>query len=198
MRSYPTISDVYTAFCPKNWGKAQRSKNELAQRPCITLGQLDDLYGVKDAARIVVKENLGGIYSLGMNRETMNQETATTVADLFVARYGGECTMFALMVYFSGYTMDYKGTYANYDVQDILLQFSKKFLPWWRQKQGMAAEPKAVEVPTGPCGMEGLKVYLRDKAYRGEDLRSGGLYARGVVNEALIQEVEAEIAAGVF
>jgi len=197
LKDFPTITKVYEYFAPMNWGKAQKLKNELAVKSCITLGQLDVVYNVEGAAKMVVKVNLGGVYSLGMNRELMNQNTADMVADMFVARYGDECTMYGLMIYFSGYLMDYKGTYANYDVQDILLQFSKKFMPWWRLKQGtpMAVEKKKDEYG-GPTGLEGLKCYLRVKYRNGENLREGGLWDHGYVNEELVSQIEAEMRAG--
>ena len=189
---------MYENFSPKNWGKAQRKKDELAKRQCITLNQLDDIYGVDGAAKLVVKANLGGVYSLGMNREVMNQNTADMASDLFVARFGKDCTMFALMIYFSGYLMDYKGTYSNYDVQDILLQFSKKFLPWFRQKQGVKEMKSGEVMNDGPKGLDGLMVYLMAKKRNGEDLRSGGLYRLGYVTEDIIQDVERKVESGVF
>lgn len=192
MKDYPNISFVYEAFAPSQWGKTQRMKEELAVKPCITLGQLDDLYDVPGAAKMVVKANLGGVYSLGMNREMMNQQTADMAADLFVARYGNECTMYGVMIYFSGYLMDYKGTYMNYDVQDILLQFTKKFLPWYRVRQGKK-EVKVEEVPSGPCGLDGLMVYLRMKYNRNENLREGGLWDNGFVTEEMVTKVEIEM-----
>lgn len=198
LRHFPTISNVYDYFAPQNWGKVQKRKDELAVARCVTLGQLDDVYGVEEAAKTVVFNNLVGVYSMGMNRELMNKQTADTAADLFVARYGGECTMFAMMIYFSGYLMDYKGTYANYDVQDILGQFSKKFLPWWRQKQGMSKKPAPEPVREGPKGAEGLKDYLMMKLARGEDLRSGGLWDHGFITEETVREIETYAASGAF
>lgn len=192
LKDYPTISAVYDSFAPLQWGKAQRMKDDLATRECITLGMLDTVYGVQGAAKMVVKVNLGGIYSLGMNREVMNQQTADMAADLFVARYGNECTLYAMMIYFSGYLMDYKGTYQNYDVQDILLQFSKKFLPWFRMKQGVK-EPKKEKEPTGPCGKDGLMVYLRMKFRNGENLREGGLWDNHFIDEEIVAQIEDEM-----
>lgn len=193
LNAYPTISAVYDNFAPLKWGQAQRMKDDLAAKECITLGMLDTVYGVQGAAKMVVKVNLGGIYSLGMNREVMNQQTADMAADLFVARYGNECTMYAMMIYFSGYLMDYKGTYQNYDVQDILLQFSKKFLPWYRLKQGMKEPKQDVKVPEGPCGKDGLMVYLRMKFRRGENLREGGLWDNGFIDEEMVSRIEVEM-----
>lgn len=198
LKEYPTISEVYKTFAPGSWGKAQKKKNDLAVKPCITLNMLEDIYGEPDAAKTVVLNNFVGVYSMGMNREIMNRQTADTAADLFVARYGKECTMYALMIYFSGYLMDYKGTYANYDVQDILGQFSKKFIPWWRQRQGMGNKPVQEKPREGPKGVEGLKDYLKLKLARGEDLRSGGLWDNGFVTEAMVQEIEAYAASGAF
>lgn len=192
MKEYPTISMVYESFAPLNWGKAQRYKNDYAKKSCVTLAVLDDIYEVPGAAKMVVKANLVGVYSLGMNRELMNQQVADMAADLFVARYGNECTLYGLMIYFSGYLMDYKGTYLNYDVQDILLQFSKKFLPWWRSKQVNEVK-KEPEVKSGPVGFDGLMVYLRKKYASGENLREGGLWSLGFVTEKMVLDVEAEM-----
>ena len=211
MKDYPTSGNVLMVFAPVNWGKAQKKKDDLAKRDCITLGQLDMVYGEDGLAKMVVKNNLTGVYSMGMNREMMNQQTADITADLFVSRYGNECTMYALMIYFSGYLTDYKSTYLNYDVQDILLQFSKKFRQWWVQKMGTGEKKVEVDVPTGPCGIEGMMVYvkqkyntyLQKKAAGDEDadeydLHSGGLYKYGFVTDEIIDRVMIEAEQGIF
>lgn len=195
-QSFPSIGDVYRFFSPSMWGYVQSHKEECATRPCITISQVDDVYGVVGGARWIVKEQITGIYSLGMNREPMNTKAQDLAADLFVSRYGSS-TLYALMVYFSGYLTDYKSSYASYDVQDILQQFGKKFLPQWRTKTGVPVE--RVKSDAGrPVGREALLLYLRKKAESGEDLRSGGLYEFGYVTEDTIREVEQQLRDGIF
>lgn len=193
LEDFPITNSVMDFFAPKNWGRAQKNKDVWGKMESVSLGQLDAVYGEEGLAKVVVKANLAGIYSMGMNREMMNQQTADVTADLFVARYGYECTPYQMLIYFGGYLTDYKGTYQNYDVQDILMQFSKKFVPWMVQKKGVK-EVKEVQkkVAEGPTGTEGLKAYLRIKLAKGENLRDGGLWRFGFINEAIVEEIENE------
>lgn len=188
LQQYPITNDVLQEFVPLNWGRYQKNRERYAKEECLPLGCLDEAYGEDGLARMVVKVNIGGIYSLSVNKIPLNDENLNTVADLFVARHGMECSMWAMMVYFSGYVMDYKGTYAPFDYQDIIMQFSKKFLPWWRQKQGVKKQPEKVEVRQGPVGHEGLIYFLIEKYQRGEDLRTGGLWDNHFIGEKDIEE----------
>ncbi len=99
--------------------------------------------------------------------------------------------MYALIVYFAQYLTEYKASFAQFDVQDILLQFSKKFLPWWR---GRLAEvkniaPQQQRAETDPIA-ERNAYLLEEYIANGYDVRQSGLYAYGFITEDEVKELE--------
>lgn len=130
----------------------------------------------------------------------MPYEAANNAAALFVAKYGNQCTLYGVMLYFGNYSTEYKSSFAQFDVQDVLQQFSKKFLPWWQSRLGREQNSKATikDDDTRPRGIEALKIYIKRTLSEGGDIRAGGLYRQGQITEALIAECEKEIREGVF
>lgn len=184
------------------WAYALQHQSECLSYPCITLRMIDGLYGTDGAAQAIVKTQLVGVYQLSTARDQYNDNAAVMAAGLFVSKYGYECTLYAMMLYFGNYLTEYKSSFAQYDVQDVLQQFGRKFLPWWRQKRergrtpvGEATGTKAAGVPTG---REAMLIHLRRCVRDGTDIRQGGLYRTGLVSDADIERAEREVAAGIF
>ena len=202
MQSFPTIEKVYGFFVPAKWAYCISHVEECLSYPCVTLRQLDGLYGTDGAAQAIVKAQMIGVYRLCTAREQYNDDAAGMAAGLFVSKYGHECTLYAMMLYFGNYLTEYKSSYAQYDVQDILQQFGKKFLPWWRAKRGRrsASEPSGVSVSQRgvPTGDEALHIHLRRCVREGRDIRLGGLYRLGIVSDADIERAEREVREGVI
>lgn len=122
-------------------------------------------------------------------------------ADLFIAKYGHECTLYAMMLYFGNYLTEYKASYAQYDVQDILQQFGKKFLPRWRQRLAENEQPQQVKEAAQPVGIDGLKVMIRNRLYNGEtveQLKDGYLYSAGIMTDAMIAEAVQAVKDGII
>ena len=171
------------------------NKHECIRRPCITLNMLDCLYEVQHAARYVIKSQLLGLYGMSMSKEPFNENNAEITADLFLSRYGNECTMYMMMIYFSSYLMDYKGSYTPFDVQDILKQFRDKFLIQWNASVDAYNNPykEQERKSTSPAGTEALMIWLNNALNKGEDVRMGGLYRLGIVTETMIAEAQSRI-----
>ena len=162
--------------------------DKCVTEPCILLMHVDEIYNCEDAAKRIVKTQLVGIYSVGTAKDMLNPTTADLAADLFIANHGHRCTLYQLLLYFAKYVSDFKETRSTFDVQDIIQQYGKKFLPWWNS---IVPEKKEEPVKSNkPKGQAALDEYLKSKAARGEDLRTGGLYELGWVNEDTIKHIE--------
>ena len=202
MRSFPTIEKVYHFFAPSMWAYALGHQEECLTYPCITLRMIDGLYGTDGAAQAIVKTQLVGVYQLSTARDQHNDNAAAMAAGLFVSKYGHECTLYAMMLYFGNYLTEYKSSFAQYDVQDVLQQFGRKFLPWWRSRRererprnGNTSGTVAVGVPVGK---DAKLIHLRRCVRDGIDIRQGGLYRMGFVTDADISRAEREVEEGVF
>ena len=127
-------SDVLGKFSPSNWANAIEHQAQCYCAPCVMLKHLDRVYNSTGLAKQVVKNNMIGVYSASSATYQYKDDVMNMVADMFVAKYGGEMNLYAMMLYFANYLLEYKGTYKEFDMQDVLQQCGKKFLPWWRSK----------------------------------------------------------------
>lgn len=119
---------------------------------------------------------------------------------MFIAKYGHQCSLYDMMLYFANYLLEYKGSYAQYDVQDILQQFSKKYLPWKR----LVTESNEKEDEWKTYGLtlqEMMLIWVRD-GRTDEDFKEGGLYRMGRITDKMIEDarnhIVAERTAGIF
>ena len=192
------MDKLYRYFAPVNLPHAVEHESECATYPCVTLRQVDKVYGIEGVGKSIVRTLITGVYSMSTTREQMPKEAADNAAGLFVAKYGNECTLYALMVYFGNYLTEYKSTYAQFDVQDILQQYHKKFLPRWRMKLGEENQQIQTNRKDEINGLEALKLYIRNNIMNGDDLRTGYLYKNGTITDSMIEEEQMAIKAGVF
>lgn len=131
---YPYESDVLGKFSPSNWARAVENQEKCYSAPCVMLKHLDRVYNHNGLAKLVVKNNMIGVYSASSATYQYKEDVMNMVADMFIAKFGGELNLYAMMLYFANYLLEYKGTYKEFDMQDVLQQCGKKFLPWWRSK----------------------------------------------------------------
>lgn len=131
---YPYESDVLGKFSPSNWARAVENQEKCYSAPCVMLKHLDSVYNHNGLAKLVVKNNMIGVYSASSATYQYKDDVMNMVADMFIAKFGGELNLYAMMLYFANYLLEYKGTYKEFDMQDVLQQCGKKFLPWWRSK----------------------------------------------------------------
>lgn len=194
-KAFPSIDKVYKFFAPNMWGYIGSHKSELYEKPCIMLKYVDAIYEVNGAAQWIVKVQFLGLYNMSMSKEPFTDETAKIAADLFLSRYGMNCSLYMMSLYFANYIMDYKTTYTQFDVQDILRQFGDKFLSHWNATVDARENPydKEKQKTDEPLGTRALQLWLADAIRRGEDVRNGGLYHIGIVTEKMIAEEEKKI-----
>lgn len=185
------------------WAYALQHQSECLSYPCITLRMVDAVYGSDGAALAVIKNQLVGVYQLSTAKDQYNANSVSMAAGLFISKYGHECTLYAMMLYFGNYLTEYKSSFAQYDVQDVLQQFGKKFLPWWRSRRERDRSVTGIgtggrTVPRVPTGREAILIHLRRCVRDGTDIRQGGLYRTGFVTDADIERAEREVANGII
>lgn len=99
----------------------------------MQLKHIDKEYGMKGLAAKIVMNNMVGVYSESSARDMYKEETMNLNSAKFVAVYP-ECNLYAMLLYFARYSINYKSTYQLFDIVDIVKQFELKFLPFWRKK----------------------------------------------------------------
>lgn len=189
MQAFPSIEKVYAFFSPGRWNYAIEHTTECLTYPCITLNQVDGLYNAPGAATNIIKGHIIGVFGLSTAREQINAQAADLAASMFVAKYGGYCTLYDTMLYFSNYLSEFKQSFAAFDIQDILQQFSKKYLPWKRAR--LQTNSDTQETP-GCGGLFNAIVLWMMKGDSDEEIREGGLYAMGRITDRMIEAARAE------
>ena len=167
-------------------------KENCITSPCITLAQVDEVYQTNGLAREIVRNQFIGIYSLCTAKDPYNTKSLDLAADLFISKYGHSCTLYAMMLYFGNYLIEYKSSFAQFDMQDILQQFQKKFLPWWSSQQPSPSEVRE-EKPSGLTGREALYRLFADRLLNGEtlkDLRESNLFKMGFCTEEDLPKIQ--------
>lgn len=86
--------------------------------------------------------------------------------------------------------MEYKSTYAQFDVEDILIQFGRKFIP----RKRLRTEPEQGQ-PTSneqAISLEELILIWVREGRTDEDIRKGGLYQIGMITDEMIRDARDE------
>lgn len=188
---YPDESSVLAFFAPVKWAGVLRKPGHCLLYPSVTLQMTDRLYTV-GMGKQVVKANLRGIYHLAEPREAVNEQALDMAADIFTAKYGAELSLFGALHYFAAYLTEYKSSYGKFDLQDVLRQCGKAYIPWWRARLGRAEHAASrAETPARSVGKEAMWAYLR-REYRdkGRSIRESDLYYFGYVPEKDVPVIE--------
>lgn len=188
MRKYPSVSNILEFFAPSKWAACASKQGNALLYPNVTLNRLEDTYGGNCAVGIV-KNNLTGIFTLAEPREPYNESAISMTADLFIAKFGAELSAFGMLYYFANYLTDYRSSYGRFDMQDVLRQCGKVFLPWYRGALGRLESRKKPD--EGVRGKAALYAYLRrEYIAKGVDVRESNLYRLGCVTDADIAKIE--------
>lgn len=198
MHYFGSIEKLYTNFSPSRWGYWVSRTKECLTNPCITLEMVDVLYNTKNVAKTIVENQFVGLYRMSTAREQYNTSQVSLAADLFLSKYGKTCSLYELMIYFANYLIEFKGSFAQFDVQDILQQYKKKFIPWRANRLNAHVIPKKESEANKVRGIQAKHAYLKECVKEGKDLRTGGLYMLGLVTDSEIESVKDEIANGIF
>ena len=201
LQRFTTLEKVYKAFGPDSWRYALEHVDMAVNTVTPSLNRLNQIYNTKDAdVALFVKHFLGYYLMVERSGKVLGEDVCTNVAAIFLGRNGGECTPVKLLCYFANYP-DYKESFREFDPEDIIIQYNKKFKEWWGSqvaKYGYTSvKPQSDDKQ--PCGLDGLRLQVRKWIEQGEDPRQHTLYkfSHGVTDE-MIAEAEKEIALGVF
>ncbi len=189
LEAFPTIEKVYSFFCPNRWEYALKHVNECLHYPCISLAQVDEVYHTIGAARNIIRGMFIGLYSLSTAREEYNTQASNLAADLFISKYGHQCSLYDSMLYFGGYITEYKQSFSQYDIQDVLQQYSRKYLVWKQLRQSPEQETEVKD--HGISLPEMILIWLRERRTE-EQIKEGGLYRIGSITVKMIEAARNE------
>lgn len=188
---FPSPQEVLNVFSPSNWGMFLREQDRCTNAPNVTLAKLSEYYDTSTSTQLVVNQ-YRGIFDLASANE-YNEKGVRMAADIFLSNYEHELTPYSTMLYFGRYSSLYKSSYRDFDLQDILLQCRKKFLPWWNQMKAQQAERQAqAEQQTKGVTLQEAIVRWMMKGETVESIKGGGLYELGRINDAMIETAKAE------
>ena len=142
------------------------------------------MYNVKGAAKAIVMRQMAGIYTMAMAKDLYNPAVLETAAATFVASYGSQCSLYAMMCYFGEYLTKYKQTAALFDISDILRSYKTKFAEVWSKYQDQAKVTEQATDADHPKGKPAMYNYLRrEYLANGRSIRESALYQMGCVTE---------------
>lgn len=178
MSDFPTAAVIADFFTAKNWPIALEYASQMLTRQSIPIAALDEAYHTDGLAMQIVKAQFVGLHQISGSREPA-PKSAHLAAQMFVAKYGQACSPFDMMIYFAHYPIEYKTTFAMFDVQDILAQYSKKYLIWKRnqRQEQPQAEEEQQQASGKPVGYEGFLLFAAE--HTPEYLRESLMYRKG-------------------
>jgi hypothetical protein len=147
------------------------------------------MYNCETLALSLIVAQFKGIHALSGTREPFNENACRMIAELFLAKYGYQCTVFSLLAYFASYLSDYKVSYAIFDMQDIFAQFGRKFLPRWRDRIRPDEATSSEEVSNDFAGLPLAWMLQGETA---DEIREGYLYKQGYLTEEMIMKAQAD------
>ena len=193
-RNFDTKEKLIKTFAPSMWSYFMQRQEQCFEAPEMMIGDVDAYYGYGVALELL-RNQMVGVYTISTAKTIYDTNAMNLAADLFIGKYGKHCSMYALMLYFGNYLTEYKSTYGQFDMQDILQQFGKKFLPWWRGKLNTEYETEQMEDEsnTGLVGQEAKIWMLAQRLKEGQtvdDLRKCNLYKLGMLTDGEIEQAK--------
>ena len=188
---FPSERDVLAYFAPVKWAAAIANADKCTTYPNMTLQLLDLTYSEGTSARLV-ENNIRGIFSLARPHEPINDTAVGHVSQMFVAKYGTELSVFSVLLYFAKYLTDYKSSYGQFDLVDVLRQCGKLFVPKWRDRLGRLRE-REDKLSEGFCevGIAALYTYLRrEYVAKGIDIRTSPVVMLSSLSEKDLRFIE--------
>lgn len=168
-------SSVISFFSPSKWEDCLQTESRSLLLPDITLRHLDTIYR-EGTAKLIVKENLRGIFHIAAPREPINEDALDMSAGLIVAKFGGRVSAFAALYFFADYLTEYRSSYGRFDLQDVMRQMGKEFIPWWneRRDRGERKRPEQDEKVTGVMARDNY--LIREYVMKGRSVRESNIH----------------------
>ena len=196
-QAFPSETAVAAYFVPARWGDFLKIPKRCTEFPEVSLGMLDKIY--RDGLAVsIVKNNLVGLFSVTRPRDPLCVQAIELTAQLFVGKYGAELSVYGMLHFFATYLTDYKGSYGQFDLTDVLRQCGKAYLPRWRTKIARAEREKAEPAQTSGkrlTGLPALVAYLQcEYVDKGIDIRTSPLFnakrLKGTALEPIINSLK--------
>ncbi len=190
---FPGAQEVLNVFAPSNWGMFLREQERCLTAPNVTLAMLSEYYDKSTSTELVVNQ-YKGLHEL--TSADYNEKSVRMAADLFVSSYEHELTPYSLVLYFGRYSTQYKQSYRDFDVQDILQQCRKKFLPWWNSLKAQRTDQQAPEEQqTKGIPLQEMVLRWVREGRTDESFHEGGLYHIGMITDQMIKKARNQYAA---
>ena len=187
--TYPSEKEVVAYFSPSNWQTILNHREMSVLYPSVTLRLLEEYY-ITGTAKYIVCNNIIGVLSFSRPTEEFDHDAIGMAAELFVGKYGTDITPYGVLDYFANYMMEYKNSYAQFDLQDLLRQCGKVFLPQWQKRFRLEQDPDT-ELLCKEVGIPALYRYLRKEYVAlGKDVRESAVYKSGIITEKEIPFIE--------
>ena len=188
-RLFPTEQQVIAYFSPANWPAILNHREKSLLCPYVTLRVLEEYY-ITGTAKSIVCNNLIGVLSISRPTENFNRDAIEQAAELFVGKLGTDITPYGVLDYFANYLMEYKNSYVQFDLQDLLRQCTKVFLPRW-QKRLVPEQNTTENLSSKEVGTPALYRYLRrEYTAKGRDIRESAVYKSGIINDNELEFIE--------
>lgn len=190
-KHFPDETSLCAYFAPVKWAGVLGNANHSLLYPSVTLLMIGRTY-YEGIPKQIVYNNLTGIFKMAEPREPINESVIDMTADIFVSKFGAELSVFGMLYYFAAYLTEYKSSYGKFDLQDVLRQCGKVFMPWWRNRLGKVEEKeKQAEETSKEVGKAALWTYLRrEYVAQGRSVRESNLYRYGMIPEKDIRAIE--------
>lgn len=195
-KDFPTIQKVFNSYGADKWDYVLDNIPAAVNYQAPTLSQLDSIYGSEGAGKALFVNQLTAYYTMvERSGKPMNQQAADLAARQFVGKYGKQCTPPMLLAYFANYS-DFKGTLRDFDTEDIIQQYGKKFIKWWGDKTAQFYKPEEPE-KTNDSTLSGKEAlielvakWLKDGETQNDikNPQKHGLYKYGAITDEIIEK----------
>lgn len=190
---------MVNAYGADKWDYVLENIVAAVNSPAPTLSQLDNIYETDGAGKALFRIQLTAYYTMiERSGKPMNQQAADLAARQFMGRYGKICTPQMLLAYFANYS-EFKGTLRDFDTEDIIQQFGKKFVKWWGDKTSQyynATDNDVQEDSNSTKGKDAVVELVAEWFKNGEsesDIKNPnkhGLSKYGVITDEVIQKAK--------
>ena len=193
LKQFPNRSKVIAFFTPGRWSYCVENLEKCLQAPSVKLSQLAELYQDKELAKELIASQITGLYASTTGSYQINDAVVRQTAEMFVAHYGRQCSVYDMMLYFAHYTVEFKSVSYQFDVQDILRQFKTKYWEWKRSldfDEPQKPLPESKNQVRGHAALIDLCVERLREGQTADELRACGLYRYGALTEDIIKKSE--------
>ena len=187
---FPSEDRVIAFFAPVKWAAASANPSKCLMLPTVTLDMVDRIYG-KELSLSIVVNNIVGLYTVTKPREPHYKDSIELTANLFVGKFGSQLSIFGMLLFFADYLTEYKNSYGQFDLPDILRSCSKSFLPKWLERVGRTEKPCNKNEGCVETGKAALYRYLRrEYVNKGIDVRTSPIVMHGNFSEKELKFIE--------